>query len=227
MRKALSDHNLPTKGKREDLIWRHKEFVMRFNANLDSMNPVDVNTIIEELELVEKDVRKSKIELDSSQTALSKFFKSTNSNSSLESTNQKRKQDPIKDAIRAYRSSKRKKIEEIKEMLKNTVPFTTENDFKAESEEKLNEQETEFNFKSAQVKEHAHDSQLSSSSTQQRSQNSQCASTPHDLSIYQCSPSCAWTTAWNAKYSRPFHFNRVLNLGTFNEPDHTKCHGHS
>jgi hypothetical protein len=48
IRKALAEHNLSTKGKTADLIKRHREFVLRYTANLDSANPRPVSEIARE-----------------------------------------------------------------------------------------------------------------------------------------------------------------------------------
>lgn len=39
LKKLLQDANLPQDGERNVLIKRHKEYAVRYNANLDSSNP--------------------------------------------------------------------------------------------------------------------------------------------------------------------------------------------
>jgi hypothetical protein len=173
---------------------------------------------------VEKDVRKHKVELDVSQTGISKFFKtSINNSASLESPIQKRKSDPIKDAVRAYKRLKVSKMEEIKEMLKDTVQIQPEPE-ESSSKEQFELLDSECASKSAEN----HSISVSDSSISNISQNHERSQpspvqTPPDLSKYQCSQFCTWVTAWNAKYGRPFHFNRIQNSGTFYNPDHSIC----
>lgn len=36
LRKMLGDLGLPTKGEKADLVWLHREYVLKYNANCDS-----------------------------------------------------------------------------------------------------------------------------------------------------------------------------------------------
>lgn len=49
IRKLLADHKLPTTGPKQALIKRHKEFVNRFNANLDAATPKPVELLRTEM----------------------------------------------------------------------------------------------------------------------------------------------------------------------------------
>lgn len=49
LKKLLSDNNLSIGGTRKERIKRHKEFVMRFNANLDSSSPRPASEIQREM----------------------------------------------------------------------------------------------------------------------------------------------------------------------------------
>ena len=46
LRKYCRDLNLPCKGDREVLVWRHRQYAMRHNACCDGMEPPDKAAII-------------------------------------------------------------------------------------------------------------------------------------------------------------------------------------
>ncbi|XP_066469081.1 E3 ubiquitin-protein ligase RAD18 [Tiliqua scincoides] len=54
LKKRLKEHGLSTHGTKQQLIKRHQEFVHRYNAECDSLNPKSVSDIVKELENDEK-----------------------------------------------------------------------------------------------------------------------------------------------------------------------------
>ncbi|KAJ8259789.1 hypothetical protein GJAV_G00173480 [Gymnothorax javanicus] len=54
LRKRLRDLNLPTKGSREQLVRRHQEYLLMYNAECDSISPKSAQEIAKEVEINEK-----------------------------------------------------------------------------------------------------------------------------------------------------------------------------
>ncbi|KAG7478015.1 hypothetical protein MATL_G00075880 [Megalops atlanticus] len=54
LKKRLKEFHLPTQGSRDELIWRHQEFVHMYNAQCDSLNPKSAEEIAKEVEENEK-----------------------------------------------------------------------------------------------------------------------------------------------------------------------------
>lgn len=97
VRQLLQEHTLSTKGKRADLIRRHKEFVARYNANLDARHPKPTSAIVQETHKMDRI-------LSSTSRGIQSFFSTSGS---------AKKQDPFRKLIREYRkrnpSSRRRK----------------------------------------------------------------------------------------------------------------------
>jgi E3 ubiquitin-protein ligase RAD18 len=53
LRKLLQDDNLPTYGDKESLIWRHQEYCLLYNANLDSLQPKTEEQLREQVLITE------------------------------------------------------------------------------------------------------------------------------------------------------------------------------
>ncbi|KAI9142386.1 hypothetical protein BKA69DRAFT_1124067 [Paraphysoderma sedebokerense] len=53
IRNLLEQHKLPTHGSREQMIRRHKEYVARFNANLDALEPKPLDELRKEIRIWE------------------------------------------------------------------------------------------------------------------------------------------------------------------------------
>lgn len=87
VRQLLQEHTLSTKGKRADLIRRHKEFVARYNANLDARRPKPTSSIVQETHNMDRI-------LSSSSRGIQSFFSTSGS---------AKKQDPFRKLIREYR----------------------------------------------------------------------------------------------------------------------------
>ena len=60
LRKYCRDLNLPSKGEREVLVWRHRQYSMRHNACCDGMEPPDKAGIVSEIEQQERGMPWSK-----------------------------------------------------------------------------------------------------------------------------------------------------------------------
>ncbi|CEG83307.1 hypothetical protein RMATCC62417_17252 [Rhizopus microsporus] len=54
MRMILRDLGLPEDGDKAQKIWRHKEYLNLYNANLDSQNPVGADVLIRRLAEMER-----------------------------------------------------------------------------------------------------------------------------------------------------------------------------
>ena len=53
LRKLLQDDNLPIYGDKEALIWRHQEYCLLYNANLDSLQPKTEEQLREQVLITE------------------------------------------------------------------------------------------------------------------------------------------------------------------------------
>ncbi|KJE91015.1 hypothetical protein CAOG_002219 [Capsaspora owczarzaki ATCC 30864] len=60
LRKALKDHGLSSTGDRSLLIWRHKEFVLQYNAQCDALHPKPMSWILQQVEKEEKHAGKER-----------------------------------------------------------------------------------------------------------------------------------------------------------------------
>lgn len=79
LKDSLRKYGLSDKGEREDLIWRHKEYVLQFNSNLDSLNPKPIEYIIEIVkrnEQIIKQPSKASQEKKKSQKSIISMFSS-------------------------------------------------------------------------------------------------------------------------------------------------------
>ncbi|KAI8333548.1 hypothetical protein BC941DRAFT_401057 [Chlamydoabsidia padenii] len=54
LRKMLKEYNLPDHGDRAQLIWRYKEYLTMYNANMDSLDPVDISQLIRRIQYNEQ-----------------------------------------------------------------------------------------------------------------------------------------------------------------------------
>ncbi|SAM09336.1 hypothetical protein [Absidia glauca] len=54
LRRMLKEYDLPDHGDKAQLIWRYKEYVTMYNANMDSSDPVDISQLIRQLQTTEK-----------------------------------------------------------------------------------------------------------------------------------------------------------------------------
>jgi hypothetical protein len=115
IRKALADHGLSDKGKRQDLIWRHKEFVNQYNANLDSLNPQSINQVKASVAKVEVEIRTPSTPAKSSSSRPMDFFLSKpkpKPKSPALMAEPVKKIDPLKDVIQNYRRERKKRKRE-------------------------------------------------------------------------------------------------------------------
>jgi E3 ubiquitin-protein ligase RAD18 len=51
---VIKEYDLPDHGDKAQLIWRYKEYVTMYNANMDSSDPVDISQLIRQLQTTEK-----------------------------------------------------------------------------------------------------------------------------------------------------------------------------
>lgn len=57
----LKTHNLSTKGDRQTLISRHREFVTRYNSECDKLSPKTAQEIVKEMTETEQNIQKSSL----------------------------------------------------------------------------------------------------------------------------------------------------------------------
>jgi CHAT domain-containing protein len=121
LKDSLRKFGLSDKGEREDLIWRHKEYVLQFNSNLDSLNPKPIEHIIELVkrnEQIIKQATKSSQEKNKSQKSIISMLSSQKASNKGECSKKK--------SSNAYSAL----IEEVKTRLKpkeTQIPMLTMN----------------------------------------------------------------------------------------------------
>lgn len=218
------------------MIWRHKEVVTRYNANLDSLNPLSLQNIIREVEKIERmrDLE-TKRSTSSQQMTLPCMQSNLVNNASLNLNRNIRENSTKKHSLV---TNKRKRDGKIFQNLirMHTLKFPRLNKNRSELREKIRK------LKESLKVELQEDSTLEISKAENDSapielakEDSSCSLGVSDyrpevhsrgfvsLDSYRCGIHCYWRILWSEKVSRPFFFNSRTKIGQFNEPSHQNC----